>query len=749
MPGMADVLSLRTIFARAVRLLSRRSRPERRSEPPAGIFSEAKSLLRIALLLALVPVGATAQDGAAPQDGAAALIADRVTVTGQSTLIAEGAVEVLYGTTRLRATRIVFDRSSGRLTIEGPITLTDGDTVLILADAAALDADLRNGILMSARLVLDRQMQLAAARVRRVEGRYTELSDTVASTCQVCASNPVALWSIRARRVIHDQAERQLYFDQATLRIMDVPVFYLPRLRLPDPTLKRATGFLVPNVRTTSQLGTGVKIPYFVAIGPSRDLTFTPYVSPRTRTLELRYRQAFTFGRIGFEGAVSKDDLLPDTTRAYVFGSGAFDLPRDFRLTFAIEMTSDPAYLLDYGYSDKDRLTSFARIDRIRRNDRIVARLIDFRTLRESEIPIEDTLPYFLGSATWERRFPDFGGGEGRLALSVQGHQRTSPLDHLGRDLLRVGVEAGWRRNLIFGPGVEAEMQGRLVVDGYAVGQDSFYPGKFGLVTPTLAATLRWPLAKTTTQGVTSVLEPVAQIAWSESYGTRPPDEDSVLVEFDEGNLLALNRFPGHDRQETGLRAALGLSWTRIAPGGWSMGVTVGKVVRAEAVPGFTVASGLDGTVSDWLLAANLAYGTHLTLTSRNLVSDELGIHKSETRLGWAGDRLNLGATYVWVIAEPAEGRDERTNELTADASWRLSRHWTGLAGVRYDVDVDRAASARFGLAYRNECASVDLSLSRRFTSSTSVEPTTDVGLKVSLGGFGQETGTYARRCGG
>ena len=700
-------------------------------------------LLALALLLAVVSRPALAQDGPA------ALIADRVTVEQATRLVAEGSVEVLYGTIRLRARRISFDRASGRLTIEGPITLADGDRVVILADAAELDSDLRNGILTSARMVLDQQLQLAAARVRRVGGRYTELSQTVASPCEVCASNPVAFWSIRARRVIHDQEERQLYFEGATFRVMDLPLLWLPRLRIPDPSVTRASGFLVPSARNTSLLGTGIKIPYFIAMGESRDLTVTPYVSARTRTLELRYRQAFAKGRIEAEGAFSDDELLPGKARAWLSAHGDFALPKGFGLSFAAEMTSDPAYLLDYGYSDRDRLTSFVRLERIRHHERIVGRLINFRTLRDSEIPIEDTLPYFLGSAKWERRFPGLGNGEGRLALSLQGHERRSRLDGPGRDVFRAGIEAGWRRSLILGPGIEAEIEARVTADGFLVGQDSSHPAQSGLVTPALAATFRWPLARTTRGGAVSVIEPLAQLAWSESFGTPPPNEDSTLVQFDEGNPLALSRFPGHDRQETGVRAALGIGWTRIAKDGWSAGVTVGRILRAEADPAFTAASGLDGASSDWLVAARLGWGSHLTLTSRTLLDDDFGVTRSETRLDWTGDRVSLRATHVWVLPEAAEGRPERTDELTLDGAWRFGRNWTGSAGVRYDVDFDRAASARVGLGYRNECASFDLSLSRRFTSSTSVAPTTDVGLKISLGGFGEQSRARGRSCGG
>ena len=41
------------------------------------------------------------------------------------------------------------------------------------------------------------------------------------------------------------------------------------------------------------------------------------------------------------------------------------------------------------------------------------------------------------------------------------------------------------------------------------------------------------------------------------------------------------------------------------------------------------------------------------------------------------------------------------------------------------------------GVEFRNECLRMDLSLSRRFTTSTSVSPTTDIGFSVDLLGFG------------
>ena len=50
--------------------------------------------------------------------------------------------------------------------------------------------------------------------------------------------------------------------------------------------------------------------------------------------------------------------------------------------------------------------------------------------------------------------------------------------------------------------------------------------------------------------GARHLMEPIVELAWAESSGDPTPNEDSTVVEFDEGNLFALSRFPGRDRRE-------------------------------------------------------------------------------------------------------------------------------------------------------------------------------------------------------
>ena len=106
-----------------------------------------------------------------------------------------------------------------------------------------------------------------------------------------------------------------------------------------------------------------------------------------------------------------------------------------------------------------------------------------------------------------------------------------------------------------------------------------------------------------------------------------------TLVEFDEGNLFALDRFPGSDAVERGPRANVGISWTRFDPQGWSMGVTVGRVFREANLGQFGPGSGLAGAQSDWLAAANFTLADGLALTARLVMDDDFSLTKGEARV--------------------------------------------------------------------------------------------------------------------
>ena len=157
----------------------------------------------------------------------------------------------------------------------------------------------------------------------------------------------------------------------------------------------------------------------------------------------------------------------------------------------------------------------------------------------------------------------------------------------------------------------------------------------------------------------------------------------------------------------------------------------------------------MDGTSSDFLLAGQIKTTNGLLLTGRSLFDTELKFSKAELRGDWDFSKGYLGGSYVWLATDVVEDRPQDISEITLDGSYDINRSWTASADYRFDVADARAAIAGFGLTYNNECVTVDLSVNRRYSSSTSVEPSTNIGFNIGLRGFAASTGKerYVRSC--
>lgn len=677
------------------------------------------------------------------------LVADSVNLTADGLLIARGNVEALSDDVRLIAKEITYNEKTGEISLVGPIRITQGETISVVADGAELDADLRNGLIKSARVVMADQVQLAAARMTRVEGRYSVLDKTTVSSCHVCENGEPPLWRIRARRVVHDQVEKQLYFDHASVLVRDVPVFYFPHLRMPDPTLDRARGFLIPEFNHSSLLSYGVKVPYFIPWGTDRDLVLSPYLSSKTRTMEFRYRQAFERGGIQLDGAISDDDIRTDIIRGYVFAEGLFQLGQDYKLTFDLKAVSDDTYLTDYDYSDDDRLNSDITIARASRTENTRFAAYHYQTLREDED--NDEIPFLVLKAETERRYLNKWGGELRTSIEAHGHQRRSTSDgDAGRDVGRANANVQWLGDWTLGNGLRTGVTGAVAFDAYRTENDSSVSTFDSGFAPSVAAYMRYPMIKSGQDGATYVLEPVAQVAWTGGDNLDVANDESTHVEFDEGNLLSLSRFPSYDRRERGLSSALGMHWSRVSASGWRGNLTFGQVFRQDVQPDFSKSSGLSGTSSDLLVAGQLSNQSGLLFTGRALLDNKGDLDKVGARLGWTNDRLWLDASYIWLQKDLAESRDKDISEMKFDGSYRINRHWTGMMDWQFDAVSGETSEAGLGLEYRNECLRVELSLSRRFSTSSTVQSSTKVGFNVALLGFSVNSNdkSYDRKCG-
>jgi LPS-assembly protein len=712
----------------------------------------------LAALLATVSAPLAQTPGMVPDSGASApvpaepgqpvsLIADEVAVDAEAgTVTASGNVEILYGDRVLRASRIVYSDAEGTVVAEGPLRLIDPELGVIEADDAALTTDLAEGLVQSARLLLAGELQIAAAELRRTEGRYTVLHETIASTCEICTERDRPTWAIRAERIIRDEVEELFYLRNATLEIFGLPVLWLPYFRIPDPNKERASGLLTPVFRRSDIYGIGLKLPYYFVLGPSADLTLTPFLTTRGGVLlEGEYRRRFVRGGIDIFGVVLPDDRLDDrNARGAASIEGYYDLGQGFLAELDLEVVSDDAFLEQFDYPNSDRLTSTLQIQRTRAFDYFRLGAVAFQSLRPEEA--SEQLPLVLPEFTYRRLWWDalFGG---RVGLEADG---VGLLRDDGQDVLRLGGGGDWRRDWVFGPGLVGAATTGTDLDLFHVREDAGAGDRTeARAVPFVKADLRWPLVRASGWGV-HVVEPIGELAWSEDVGGGDiPNEDSLFPEFDETNLFALDRFPGRDRIETGLRANLGLRYALFGAGGSSLQATFGRVVRFSDEDQFAAGTGLAGGSSDWVGAVEVTLGTRLTAINRIRFDDSFDISRNEFSFLYNTVRAGLRASWVFLQGNAFGsdlGSQPQTSEIALDARYRFLPNWQVAADWRYDAASDSTLRAGAGITYGNECAEIDLSVSRRYTSSGDVPPSTSIGFVVRLAGLGVSESDWPRR---
>ncbi len=219
---------------------------------------------------------------------------------------AVGNVQIYYGGSTLQADKVVYDEKTRRLHAEGNVRLTEEDGKVTYGDIMDLSDDYRNGFVDSLRLDTPDETRMAATRAERASGNFTVFYNGVYTACQPCKDDPKKppLWEVKAARIIHDQNEKMIYFEDARIEFYGHPVAWMPYFSAPDPTVKRKTGVLIPSVSSNSIYGLALEVPYFWALAPDYDATFSPMITTKQGPLlQGEFRQRLLNGAYSIRAA--------------------------------------------------------------------------------------------------------------------------------------------------------------------------------------------------------------------------------------------------------------------------------------------------------------------------------------------------------------------------------------------------------------------------------------------------------------
>lgn len=277
---------------------------------------------------------------------------------------AEGAVDIYYKDYTIEADRVQYDQTTGRVFALGNVKVTGPDGNVIYAETVELTDDFRDGFIEELTLVTTDETRFAATSAERFDDNVTVFNTGVYTACKPCREQPERppFWQIKAKKIIHNQQEKIVYYEDATFELFGMPIAYLPYFSHPDPTVKRQSGFLRPNFLYDSELGYGVEVPYYFALAEDYDLTVsvTPYTIQGPLG-EFEWRQRFEKGEYMIRGAgiIQQDPEMFEITstgyrddRGVLQTAGLFQINSFWKWGWHGTLQTDDTFMQTYNLTD-------------------------------------------------------------------------------------------------------------------------------------------------------------------------------------------------------------------------------------------------------------------------------------------------------------------------------------------------------------------------------------------------------------
>jgi len=757
------------------------------------------------LVDASIPAAAQLNSGTSSQaDQNAPIVfrADEVEYDEQLALtVARGHVEISQSGRVLLADTVSYNQRTDTVTASGNVSFSQPTGEIVFADFMELRDVMSEGFAKNVRMLLADRSRLAANTARRTNGNRTELRRGVYSPCDLCKNDPSAppAWQLKAREIDHDKELQLIEFRDATMEIDGWPVFYSPYISAPDPSVKRASGFLIPSIGGSNTLGANVTIPYYWVLGPDKDLTLTPrFMTQAGALLTADYRERFGNGILDALASVNHSNVgsgssssnVGEQWRGQINEHSVFDLDETYRTGLDVQRVSDQTFLTRFGFGNPllNAMTSRGYLEGFEERASTDINTYAFQPLLpgigDSTQPI--VLP--VANRNWQSQ-PDALGGRWNLNGNLLDIVRE-----VGTQTRRLSLGSEWNRTFNDGIGGQYNFSAGLRGDGYWINNLSpvsnpDLPSAFfsvdkqpaaaptatnfltGRAFPQVGLVWRYPLVHRG-EAMTELIEPIAGGFAGPSSGNRRniPDEDSLSFSFSDSDLFRRDRLAGYDILDTGQRVDYGTKLGLYDNDGGSYRLLIGQSYRAQPNLFLPPGSGAEKRLSDVVGRVVLSPVSYLDLIYRfRFDASPLADRVQQVGMNAGPQSLRVSGSFIYlppqlqseVVTNPATGQNVlygKREQLNFNVTAKLTRYWslqgsqtvnltnstTFVNGVATPSSAGASLYASLSAIYQDECMAFIGSVTQSGIRNGDVTPGVSVLFSVVFKNLGEIGGTVA-----
>ena len=677
-------------------------------------------------------------------------------------IVAKGNVIVTRGRLELNSDKIWYNQKSDVIVAEGNVVLKEEDGSVLYTDKVTLSQKMKRAEVEKVKVIMRDESRIWADKFVKKVNNNKQMKRASYTACDMCEGRS-PLWQIDARKVTHDAEGQNINYNDAVVRIKDVPVMYLPFLTHPAPEVERRSGLLMTSMGSSSYLGQYIQPTYFWDVSSHTDVILSPYFTTNEGVVfGGQYRQYFYNGHINAEGTYledkgenNKDEQIGrPSKRGNLFLDARYEINDYWVSNLDLNYTSDVFYLKDMNLSGQDDawLTSRLSFERFKGRDYATIEGYYYKLTSYSLKESNDeeyrnrmkSMPSVAPFIEYEKiTKPNQYGSYFKTNISSASVYRDND-----EEQQRLSMINSWELPYMSDFGEQYKFVASLKSDLYYVNDYVYksgetYDGTIGRVFPQVGVEWRLPLVRAT-ETSRQIIEPVIVAAFApESDLVKIPNADSADVEFDDANILSLDRYAGYDRNDDGSRISYGLNWSSYGNIIGRTSAFIAQTYQLSDSSTFMNAVEEDDKFSDYVGRVYASPNKYLDLNYRfRLDKDNYELNYSELGARVGSDIFNIYTSYIYL--QPNQNSyytsDER-KELYLSLNTKLTKSWS--LGIYDRIDLmDEGGSLEQGghLTYEDECLRLSFAAKKYNYDNPTMDNDYEIGVTFflkTLGGLG------------
>ena len=573
----------------------------------------------------------------------------------------------------------------------------------------------------------------------KIDDKGSQFTKSIFTLCDYRKNDKCPPWSLQANKMRHDKSLKTIFYENAVLKVYDLPIFYFPRLSHPDPSVDRRSGFLPPSFSDTKNLGAGFSMPYFWAINSDKDLTFTSKLFTSEHPLILgEYRQAFMNSNLildaGYtEGYKNTGVQKKPGKKSHFFSKYIKNFEgkneSDNNVEVSVQTVSNDKYLKLYKIKsnlveyETDTLENSFNFNHQNEDYFLGFKASAYETLKSD---YNDKYEYILPDIILDKNLfssNKFGNADFTSNIKVHNYDTNKFTRFFINDI-------DWKyKDFNFPSGLKGKFLGKLKNVNYEAKNTKEYKADttnelFGAV----GYLTEIDLYKKTVNSTDHLLTPKFLTRYSPNHMRK----ETNATRLNSLNIFNLDRLNSYNNFEGGLNSTIGFDY-EIKNLERKFNFSAGQVINEKENKNMPSSSSLDQRFSDVVGAAKLNFNKNID------ISYNFSLDQNYRELNYNEIGTNLNFQPIKFDFKYLQEKEHIGNQEYFKGKVDFAKSDNGIfsAETKRNLVTNSAEYYNLSYEYLNDCLRAGLVYRREFYNDSELEPENSLMFKITLVPFG------------